>query len=137
MNSKKIIASLLSVGVLALTVSGASAFQGNPGAENPDCTDTERHAAVEQMFSNKDYSAFQTLYADKGVSRRITTEAQFEKFTALRAAQLAGATDVVNSLKAELNLGQRRMDGAGHADGERKGQGKRSGGGNGQGRGNK
>jgi hypothetical protein len=45
--------------------------------------------------------------------RRITTEDQFKKFAELRQANLNGDTDRVAELKAELNLGQKRMDGNG------------------------
>lgn len=112
MKNKMMIASLLAVGALTVGVS-TFAYQGNPGVANEDCSDTERHAAVEAVFENGDYNSFQELYADKGVMRKITTEDQFKKFAELREANLNGDTDKVNELKAELNLGQKRMDGNG------------------------
>ena len=55
MNNRKImLASLLGVAALAVGV-GTYAYQGNPGVQNPDCTDTERHVAVTQMFADGDY----------------------------------------------------------------------------------
>lgn len=63
-NKKIILASLF--GALALSLWVATyAYQWNPGVSNPDCVDTDRHAAVQEMLKNKDYEAFKTLYADK------------------------------------------------------------------------
>ncbi len=109
MKNKIMIASLLAVGALTVGVS-TFAYQGNPGVANEDCTDTERHEAVVALFEKGDYDSFKEVYADKWVMRRITTEDQFKKFAELREANLNGDTDRVTELKAELNLGQRRMD---------------------------
>jgi len=81
---------------------------------NADCTDPVRKAEVEAMFANKDYAAFQSLYADKGISKRVTTQEQFLGFVALRNAQLAGDTATADKLKSELGLGQRKQDGTGN-----------------------
>ncbi|NOZ43935.1 MAG: hypothetical protein GXP45_02120 [bacterium] len=79
------------------------------------------------MFDNADYDAFQELFADRGVGRRITTQDQFEKFVELRKAALAGDTATVDSLKSELGLGHRMMDGSGRKwgmnDGTHEGRG--------------
>lgn len=83
------------------------------------------------MFEGRDYAAFQDLFAEKGVGNKITTEAQFNTFVDLRNAQLAGDTDKVEELQAELGLGQRRQDGSGN----RMGKGNGSGQGKGNGRG--
>jgi len=93
------------------------AYQWNPGTMNPDCTDTERHSAVQAMFEKWDYESFKTLYADKGVMKRIDSAENFEKFAELRKAKLAGDTAKVEKLAAELNLGQKRMDGTGKMNG--------------------
>jgi len=111
--NKKIFASILGFGAVALTATATYAYQGNPWVTNSDCIDTERQTAVTKMFAQTDYSAFKELFADKGVARRITTEDQFLKFAELRKAQTAGDTDKVNELKTELGLGQRKQDWSG------------------------
>ena len=111
-NKKIIMASLF--GAFALTMWVATyAYQWNPGVSNPDCTDTERHAAVQKMFETKDYESFKTLYADKWVSRRIASEEQFLKFAELYQAWQDWDTAKVAQLKSELNLGQKKMDWSG------------------------
>lgn len=123
MNNRKILfASLFGITALAVGI-GTQAYQGNPWIENPDCSNTERHASVTQMFENGDYESFKTLYADKGIAKRITSEDQFLKFVELHEARLAGDTDKVNTLKAELGLGQRNQDGNGMRKGDRDGKG--------------
>ncbi len=106
------LASLLGVSMVAIGIS-TYAYQWNPGTTNPDCTDPARQAEVTKMFETKDYESFKTLYADKWVARKITSEAQFLKFVELHQAGLDGNTNKVNELKAELNLGQKKMDGSG------------------------
>ncbi len=132
MNNKKIVATLLGISLLAVGV-GTYAYQGTPGTQNPDCTDTERHTAVTQMFADKDYSSFQSLFADKGVARKITSEDQFLKFADLHAAKLAGDQEKMDALKADLGLGQRNGSGQGKWEGmrgKRKWSGNRDGSGN-------
>jgi len=131
MNNKKIVASLLGLGLIAVGI-GTHAYQWNHGIQNPDCTATERHAAITQMFADKDYEQFKILYADKGVTRRITSKDQFLKFAELHEAGLAGDTDKVNELKAELGLGKRNGSGQNkwirwnrHGNGDHSGQGRR------------
>jgi len=107
-------------GVFALTLWVATyAYQGNPGVSNPDCTDTDRHVAVQEMFKTKNYESFKTLYADKWVARRITSEAQFLKFAELYQAGQDWDTAKVAQLKSELNLGQKKMDWSGKMNGSK------------------
>lgn len=111
-NKKIILASLF--GALALSMWVATyAYQGNPGVANPDCTDPDRHAAVQEMFKKKDYESFKTLYADKWILRKITSEAQFLKFAELYQAWQDWDTAKVAQIKSELNLGQKKMDWSG------------------------
>lgn len=112
MKNRFMMASVLAAGVLTLGVS-AYAYQWNPGIENPDCTDLERHEAVETAFENHDYQAFLDLYDGKGIAKKITSEDDFNKFIELREASLAGDIDLVNELKTELNLWQWLRDGSG------------------------
>lgn len=105
------LASLLGVSMLAIGIS-TYAYQWNPGTTNPNCTDTERQAEVTKMFETKNYESFKTLYADKWIARKITSKDQFLKFVELHQAGLEGNTSKVNELKAELNLGQKTMDGS-------------------------
>lgn len=116
MKNKLMIASILGAWVMTIGIA-TYAYQWNPGTMNPDCTDTERHSAVQAMFEKWDYESFKTLYADKGVMKRIDSAENFEKFAELRKAKLAGDTAKVEKLAAELNLGQKRMDGTGKMNG--------------------
>ncbi len=106
---KKLLLSAFAVSTLI--ASWTFAYNGNPGVENPDCTDQERHEQVETMFENKDYATFQTLFDWKWVSRRITTQEDFEKFVELKQAREAGNDEIANSLAEDLGLWQRKMDG--------------------------
>ena len=110
-NKKIMLASLLGVSMLAIGIS-TYAYQWNPGTTNPNCTDTERQAEVTKMFETKNYESFKTLYADKWIARKFTSKDQFLKFVELHQAGLEGNTSKVNELKAELNIGQKRMDGS-------------------------
>jgi hypothetical protein len=59
------------------------------------------------MFTDKDYDAFKELYADKWITKKITTQDQFLKFVELKNAQIDKDTDKINQLKTELNLDQK------------------------------
>lgn len=111
-NKKIILASLFGAVVFTMGVS-TYAYQGNPGISNTDCTDTERQAAVQEMFKNKDYESFKALYADKWVMRKITTQDQFLKFAELYTAWKNWDTAKAAQLKSELNLGQKKMNWSG------------------------
>jgi hypothetical protein len=51
--------------------------------------------------------AFKELYADKWITKKITTQDQFLKFVELKNAQIDKDTDKINQLKTELNLDQK------------------------------
>jgi len=87
------------------------AYQWNPGIMNPNCTDTERQAAVQEMFKKWDYESFKKLYAEKWVMRRIDSAEKFKKFVELRQAKLAGESTKAEKLTTELQLWQKKMDG--------------------------
>ncbi|HKL44097.1 MAG TPA: hypothetical protein VJ892_02335 [Candidatus Absconditabacterales bacterium] len=125
MKNKLMLASIIGAGLMTVGIA-TYAYQGNPGTMNPDCTDTERHAAVQEVFEKSDYESFKTLYADKGVMKRVDSQEKFEKFAELRKAKLAGDTEKAANLASELNLGQKRMDGDGKMNG-RKGMGTKGG----------
>lgn len=114
-NKKIILASLFGAFALTMWVS-TYAYQWNPGVSNSDCTDTERHAAVQEMFKNKDYESFKLLYADKWVMKKITSEEKFLKFAELYQAWKDWNTVKATQLKSELNLGQKKMDWSGKSN---------------------
>ena len=76
MKNKLIIASILGAWVMTIGMT-TYAYQWNPGIMNPNCTDTERQAAVQEMFKNEIMS-LSKLYAEKWVMRRIDSAEKFK-----------------------------------------------------------
>lgn len=108
--NKTIIASIAMLSIVA----GAStfAYQGNPATKNPNPTDPVRHEAMTKALETKDYSARKTLMEWKWVLNRITTQEQFQKFVAMKAAFDKWDTATASKLQAELGIWQKKMDGS-------------------------
>jgi hypothetical protein len=113
----------------AITV---SAYQGDYTQKGPNCT-PERHEAMEQAFTDLDYSAWQELMNGKGRVKEVVNESNFAQFA--EAHQLAESGDYEGADIIRKELGLRTKDGervgAGYKGGDGMGQGTR------QGRGNK
>ena len=109
MKNKLIIASILGAWVMTIGMT-TYAYQWNPGIMNPNCTDTERQAAVQEMFKNEIMSLSKTLCREMSYEKnRLCRKVQ--KFVELRQAKLAGESTKAEKLTTELQLWQKKMDG--------------------------
>ncbi len=106
---KLVLASLVVVGWLASI--STFAYQGTPGVENKNPTDLVRHENMEKAVETSDYAAWKELMAGKWVLNKITTEAQFKSFLAMKSAYEKGDTTTYTTLKAELWLWQKNGSG--------------------------
>lgn len=106
---KLVLASLVVVGWLASI--STFAYQGTPGVENKNPTDLVRHENMEKAVETSDYAAWKELMAGKWVLNKITTEAQFKSFLAMKSAYEKGDMTTYTTLKAELWLWQKNGSG--------------------------
>ncbi len=106
---KLVLASLVVVGWLASI--STFAYQGTPGVENQNPTDLVRHENMEKAVETSDYAAWKELMAGKSVLNKITTEAQFKSFLAMKSAYEKGDMTTYTTLKAELWLWQKNGSG--------------------------
>jgi len=106
MNTK----SKLAVGALAvpfLLGAGAltaSAYQGDPTIQGPNCDD-EHHEAMEEAFENLDYEAWAALMDGRGRAASVVTEENFEQFAEAHELAEAGDFEAAAEIRAELGLG--------------------------------
>ena len=107
MNKKIIAISLLMLGVAGLGLSSAYAYQGDPNVQGPNYT-SERHEAMSEAFANKNFDAWKEARGDMRnghMTEVINDEEKFAKFVQMREMRLAGDTEGVNAIRAELELG--------------------------------
>lgn len=106
---KLLLAWLITAGWLAAV--STFAYQWTPGVQNPNPTDPVRHESMQKALETNNYTEWKNLMAGKGVLNKITTEAQFKSFIAMRDAYAKGDMTTYNKLKAELWLGQKDWSG--------------------------
>ena len=121
----------LGLGLLALIVFGgaglyastASAYQGDPTVKGPNYT-AERHAAMQQAFLNKDYTAWKNLMAGRGRAAQIINQDNFAKFAEAHNLAVQGKTAEAQKIRQELGLGLNNGAGCGLKDGSGRGMGR-------------
>lgn len=88
---------------LALGVSTAKAYRGDPGVKGPNF-DPERHAQMEEVLNNQDYQGWLELMGDRPVTDKITEE-NFGRFVEMHQLRLAGDDEGAKQIREELGLG--------------------------------
>ena len=121
MNKKLVLATVATVGGLAVTAGTVSAFQGDPSVQGPYYSQ-ERHTAMEQAFENNDYNAWKELMAGKGRVTQVVTEENFARFAQAHELAEEGKLDEAQQIRRELGLGLR--NGGGNSQGRGQGQGR-------------
>ncbi len=116
------------LGVAGWGLSSAYAYQGDPNVQGLNYT-SERHEAMVEAFANKDFEAWKEVRADMRnghMTEIINDEEKFAKFAQTREMRLAGDTEGVNAMRAELGLGHGMKgqggDYRGMKDGSHRGQ---------------
>jgi len=108
--------------MMGLMIGGVfvSAYQGDPTVEGPNYT-PDRHDDMQAAFDAVDYELWVALMSQEGrtpgVMRKVS-EDNFATFVDMRTAMLNGDVELAAELKAELGLGQGKMN-----HGSSKGQG--------------
>ncbi|MFK7779792.1 MAG: hypothetical protein QM490_01480 [Candidatus Gracilibacteria bacterium] len=129
--SKKTVAAILVTGLLAtLTLSGVSAYKGDPSVQGPDST-TERHEAMTEAFTTSNYDAWATLMEGKGRVKDVVTADNFDVFVEAHNLAATGDLEGAKALRAELGLGL--QDGSNKGNGKGMNKGTRCGNGGGRG----
>lgn len=97
--------------LLAATVlpSTLMAYRGDPSVQGPNCT-PERHTAMTQAFEKLDYEAWKALMPEKSRAAKVITKENFARFSEMRRLMLEGKKDEASVIRAELGLGQGRMN---------------------------
>ena len=125
MKNKKTM-SFLALGIVALLGIGlVAAYQGDYSVEGPNYSE-DRHEAMEEAFANYDYNAWVTLMTEDGRHPGVINKidaSNFELFIDAHNAGKSGDLDMAAKLRAELGLGQGKMNGEGNRQGSRMGQG--------------
>lgn len=88
-------------------ITGSFAYRGNPGQENPNPTNEQRHEQMEDMIENKDYEAFQELFEDRWPARLVDSKQDFEKWIDMKQAFEEGNQEKTTQLANNLGLGQK------------------------------
>jgi len=91
-------------GILFASVSGASAYRGDPTVQGPYYSE-ERHEAMEQAFENQDYNAWKDLMQGRGRVTEVINEGNFARFAEVHKLMLEGKVEEANAIRAELGLG--------------------------------
>jgi len=126
-NSKLTIgaAALTAVIVTAGFAASSFAYQGDPSVQGPNYS-LERHDAITAAFEAGDYNAWLEARGDvgQGKIKDVVNEDNFSKFVEMRELRLAGDIEGANEIRAELGLGQGRMNHGMRGDkGQRGGRG--------------
>ncbi len=105
---------ILTAGVLGMSLQVASAYQGDPSVTGPNYS-ADRHEAMEQAFADGDYEAWRELMNGRGRVLEMVTADNFNEFA--RAHELAEAGNIEGALeiRQELGLGQGQRSGYGHS----------------------
>ncbi len=128
MNRKKKIASLFGlatiIGAGALAV-GANAYRGDYSQKGPNFSE-ERHAQMEKIFENSDYTAWKEMMNGRGrVLEVINSEENFQKFVQARKLAMEGKHEEADAIRTELGLRTRNGEpkGTGYGKGQGRGHG--------------
>ena len=107
--NKYVVFSVIGLAVVALTASGALAYQGDVSVQGSNYT-LERHEAMLDAFADNDYSAWQDLHnSSNGKIKDVVNEDNFSQFVTMHNAMLGGDTATADAIRAELGLGQGQM----------------------------
>lgn len=110
------------------------AYKGDPTVQGPNY-DAAVHEQLEAAIDAGDYNAWLQIRKDNNLPMngkifQVINEDNFDKYAELHKAALAGDTETVNAIRAELGLGQGsmkqgsgRMSGSGTGSGNRQGTG--------------
>ena len=102
--TKKILAGVsLAWIVWFLTVSGVSAYRGDPTVTWPDYSE-ERHEAMQEAFETNDYEAWKELMDGKWRVTEVVTEENFEKFAEANKLAQEWNLEEAETIRQELGL---------------------------------
>ncbi len=120
MNTKKLLYGFSTLALLAAVgtiVAGSTyAYQGDFTKKGPNYT-SERHAAMEKAFENKDYNAWKNLMQGRGRVTQVVNAQNFAKFAQVHELAEQGKTVEANKIRTELGLGLRNGTGIGQGMG--------------------
>lgn len=100
------------IGIAGLFASAVFAYQGDPTVKGPNYS-TDRHAAMEQAFENKDYNAWKGLMAGNGRVMQIINKDNFANFAEAHDLVEQGKTVEAQKIRQELGLGLNNGSGSG------------------------
>ncbi|MCB9813278.1 MAG: hypothetical protein H6772_02630 [Pseudomonadales bacterium] len=100
-------------GVMSISPSLVSAYQGNPNVQGPNYSSV-RHEAINQAFSNGDYNSWKQQMEGNGATNRIT-ETNFLRFAEAHKLATQGDLEGAKKIREELGLGLK--DGSGQKNG--------------------
>ena len=106
----------LIVGGVIIAPQAVQAYRGDPNVTGPNYTE-ERHAAMEQAFTNKDYNAWIEQMAGRGRVTQVVNADNFARFAEAHELAKQGNTEEANKIRAELGLGLRNGSGMGQGMG--------------------
>ena len=90
------------VAVTIVWISSVWAYQGDTSVQWPNYT-PERHAQIQEAFTENNYNTWKEQMGDRGVTQRIN-ENNFSRFAEMHKLMLAGKTDEANIIRVELGL---------------------------------
>lgn len=94
----------LTLGVMSILPSMASAYRGDPLVKGPNYS-PERHEAMLKAFENKDYSAWANLMQGRGRVTQVVNKDNFAKFAEAHKLAQQGKTAEAQKIRQELGLG--------------------------------
>ena|SRR3989339_972562 len=106
----------LIVGGVIIAPQAVQAYRGDPNVTGPNYTE-ERHAAMEQAFTNKDYNAWKEQMAGRGRVTQVVNADNFARFAEAHELAEQGNTEEANKIRAELGLGLHNGSGMGQGMG--------------------
>lgn len=112
------------IGIAGLSASAVFGYQGNQTVKGPNYS-VDRHAAMEQAFDNKNYSAWKSLMIGNGRVMQIINKDNFAKFA--EAHDLASQGKIVEAQKIRQELGLGSKNGSGLGCGLQNGSGEDNG----------
>lgn len=104
---KKVITTGILAFVLGLVFASKTlAYQGDPNIRGPNCTNGH-YEQIQAAIEKKDYYTWKKLMGDRGITRRINNQQEFNKFAEMKKLILQGKIDEANKIRDELGLGGR------------------------------
>lgn len=118
------ISALALLGVLgAITVSSASAYQGDYTKKGPNYT-AERHEAMQKAFASNDYDAWKNLMQGRGRATQVINKDNFAKFAEANKLAQQGKYAEADAIRKELGLRTRDGQRVGAGNGQGMGYGR-------------